>query len=130
MKQTLTLDNPIMVDGKETCELAYDTSLITVEQFILASNKSQQVTPNTTMGMKLKETDYGLHLYLGFMAVLAANHEIMLEQLESIKGLDVVKFSNIGLLFTLGKSEGTSEESNSEEPSENTAELSIPVKQN
>ena len=123
MKQKLTLDSPIMVDGKEVSELTYDTSEITVEQFMLASNKSQQAG-----AMKVKETDYALHLYLGFMAVLAINHEIMLEQLENIKGMDVIKFADVGLLFTLRSAEGPSEENSLEEQSENSADTSTQAK--
>ena len=75
----------------------------------------------------MRENDYALHLYLGMFAVIAVNPGIDIIDLERIKGFDVLKLTDIGMLFTYRRSEATSEQKPSAEPSESTAEHSTPA---
>ena len=65
------------------------------------------------------EFDYGLHLYLGFAACIAAAAELDFSDLERIHGVDVVEVMAVGRNFIL-KSEDSAQ-SNSDEPTEATA---------
>lgn len=128
MIEKLKLDTPLLVNGKKYEELEYDTSEITAMQFSEACMKASEMSKNTTsISFKLKENDYALHLYLGFMAVIAVNPEIDLKDLERIKGLDTLKFTDIGMLFIYRKSGGTSQESDSENSCETTPDTSTPA---
>ena len=66
------------------------------------------------------ELDYPLHLYLGFAAVLAVNEGYTFEDLERVKGRDIIEISVIGRNFIM-KSEG-SEGETSDEQSETSPE--------
>ena len=127
-KNTLVLDNPITIaiDGKQTevKELTYDPQAITAEQFSIACAKSSAMDKTRSFTFKFKENDYALHLYLGMMSIIAVNPGIDVSDLERIRGFDVLSLTNIGAFFTLRKQAAVSEESNSEEPSENTASTS------
>lgn len=122
-KKTFTLDTPLLVNGKEIKELSYDASKITAEQFILAASMSAAHV-QTKPSMKLRETDYSLHFYLGCFAIIAVNPDIDISDLERVSGFDVLDIADIGLLFTLRRSAGTSEENSSATPSENTPDSS------
>ena len=124
MKDTLYLDNPILINGKQVKELTYDAREITAVQFSEACAMSASLEKTKTVSFKMRENDYALHLYLGFMAIIAVNPDIDVSDLERVKGLDVNRIANIGLVFTLGRLGGDSEESNSDEQSENTADTS------
>lgn len=115
MKKTLTLDMPITIDGKQVKELTYDALEITAQQFSEACARSSALDKNKTFSFKMRENDYALHLYLGMMAVVAVNPSIDISDLERIKGNDVLKLSDIGMLFILRRSEATSGENNSDE---------------
>jgi hypothetical protein len=119
-KNTLTLDNPIIINGKEVKELTYDAQEITAEQFSIACIKSASLDKSRAMTLKAKENDYSLHLYLGMMAVIAVNPDIDVSDLERIKGFDVLDLTNIGTFFIVRKSAAPSVEGNSGEQSENT----------
>lgn len=119
-KHTLVLDNPILINGKEVKELTYDPQEITAEQFSIACAKAAAMDKSKSMSFKVKENDYGLHLYLGMMAVIAVNPDIDVADLERIKGFDVLDLTNIGTFFTLRKSVAPSEAINSAAQSENT----------
>jgi len=123
-KNTLILDNPILINGKEVKELTYDPTEITAEQFSIACAKSAALDKNKTFTFKLKENDIALHLYLGMMAVIAVNPDIDLSDLERIKGFDVLDLTNIGGFFIFRRSAEPSEESDSESSSETTANIS------
>ena len=123
-KNTLTLDNPILINGKEVKELTYDPQEITAELFSIACAKSASLQKNQTISLSLKENDHSLHMYLGMMAVIAVNPGIDVTDLERIKGFDVLRLSNIGTFFILGKSEASFEGNSSDEQSENTANTS------
>lgn len=123
-KNTLILDNPILINGQETKELTYDPQEITAEDFSVACAKSSALEKSRSVTFKLKENDYSLHLYLGMMAVIAVNRNIDITDLERIKGFDVLTLTNIGAFFTLRKEAAVSEENSSDEQSENTASAS------
>ena len=123
-KNTLVLDNPIIINGKEVKELTYDPQEITAEHFSIACAKSASLEKTKTLTLKVKENDYALHLYLGMMSVIAINPDIDVSDLERIKGFDVLSLTNIGHFFTLRKRAVPSEENNSDEQSENTASTS------
>lgn len=126
-KKTLKLDEPVLIDGKEVSELTYDPMEITAAQFSEACVRSSAINKSKSFSFKMRENDYALHLYLGMFAVIAVNPSIDISDLERIKGFDVLKLTDIGMLFTYRRSGATSEENNSEKPSGNTAEPSTQV---
>ena len=124
MKGTIKLDNPIAVaiDGKQAqlSELKYDTDEITGALFCEADSKRRFAAGAKNVSIApAAEFDYGLHLYLGFAAVIAATPGIDFADLERIHGVDVITVMEVGRNFIM-KSED-SEQSNSDEPSETTA---------
>ena len=124
MNKTLTLDSPILINGKKVNEFEYNADEITTEAFLEACQKAAANDKSKTVSLKQKENDYVLHMYLGMAAVIAVNPEISFEDLERVKGFDTLKFTDIGWLFILRQSGETSKENNSVAPSENTAESS------
>lgn len=131
MLKTLVLDNPIKINGEEVKELTYDANEISAKQFSEACSRAagslgsrEGFSPVT-----LRENDYSLHLYLGFMSIIAVNPKIDINDLERVKGFDVSKIADIGLLFTLRTSEAASEGNNSDVQLENTADTITPVLQ-
>lgn len=124
MKNTLTLDNPIKINGKEVTELTYDPNEITAAMFSVACARSSATNKTKSVTVQVKETDYSLHLYLGMMAVIAVNPEISIEDLERVHGFDVLDLTNIGSFFILRRSAVPSAESSSEEQSGNTPDTS------
>ena len=127
MKKTLKLEEPVLIDGKQVSELTYDPMEITAAQFSEACARSYAINKNKSFSFKMRENDYALHLYLGMFAVIAVNPGIDIIDLERIKGFDVLKLTDIGMLFTYRRSEATSEQKPSAEPSESTAEHSTPA---
>ena len=123
-KNTLILENPILINGKMVSELTYDPQEITAAQFSTACAKSAALDKSKAITLKVKENDYALHLYLGMMAIIAVNTEIDVTDLERVKGFDVLSLTNIGTFFTLRKQAVPSEDTSSDEPSENTANTS------
>lgn len=112
-KNTLVLDNPIKINNEIVKELTYDAQEITAEQFSIACAKSAALDKTRAVTLKAKENDYSLHMYLGMMAVIAVNPHISVEDLERIKGFDILDLTNIGTFFIVRKSAEPSEESNS-----------------
>lgn len=124
-KNTLVLDNPIKINNEIVKELTYDPQEITAEQFSIACAKSSAMEKTKTVTLKVKENDYSLHMYLGMMAVIAVNPHISVEDLERIKGFDILSLTNIGTFFTLRRQAEISEENNSDEPSATTPSTSM-----
>lgn len=123
MNGILKLKNPILVNGSEVSELAYNTENITPAHFCEADAKKRTACGAKNVSVTpAAELDYGLHLYLGFAAIIAANASIDFADLERIKGADVVDVMKIGRNFIL-KSE-VSAASNSGEQSEITPDTS------
>ena len=127
MKGSLTLDNPILINGKSVRELTYDTNEITALHFAEADAHRQLATTsrigNGKVGINASaELDYTFHLYLGIMAVVAINPEYDVADLERAKGDDVRQLMGLGRFFMSGRSAEPSEESSSDAASETTQE--------
>ena len=123
-KNTLVLDNPILINGKTYTEFNYDPLEITAEQFAIACAKSSALNKTQAITFKAKENDHALHLYLGMMSVIAVNPEIDITDLERVKGFDVLDLTNIGTFFIMRKLAEPYEDGNSAEQSESTADTS------
>jgi hypothetical protein len=123
MNGILKLKTPILVNGSDVCELAYNTENITSAHFCEADAKKRTACGAKNVSVTpAAELDYGLHLYLGFAAIVSTNPSIDFADLERIKGSDVVDVMKIGRNFIL-KSE-VSAQSNSDEQSETTPDTS------
>lgn len=126
---TLKLKNPIKIDGKEVKELTYDINEIDALLFAEADAKKKAATGMKTMSLSpAAEFDPGLHLYLGFAAIIAVNRDIDFTDLERMKGRDTMEVMKIGRNFMLS-SEEDSQGSDSDELSETTPESTTPAKQ-
>ena len=119
MKGIINLVNPIPVNGKNVTQLQYNTEEITGQLFCEADAKRRIAAGTKNVSIApAAEFDYGLHLYLGFAACIAATPEMDFADLERIHGADVVEIMAVGRNFIL-KSEGSAQ-SNSDEPTETT----------
>ena len=106
MKNTIKLDNPVQINGKSYDELTYDISEITAQAFAEADARKLSASGSKNGNAAgAAELDYGLHLYLGFAAIIAINPEIDISDLERVRGYDVMKIMRIGRDFISGKSE-------------------------
>lgn len=127
-KGKLALKNPVMIDGKEVKEVTYDSNEIDGILFATAEAKKKAAA-----GMKnasitpAAEFDYGLHLYLGFAAIVAVNPSYDFSDVERIKGRDVVEVMAIGRNFIL-TSEKEQQENDSGEPTGTTPESTTPAR--
>lgn len=127
MKNSITLENPIKINGKNRTTLSYDTSEITAQMF--AEADARKLSANGSKSGNAAgavELDYGLHLYLGFAAIIAVNTDIDIADLERIHGFDVMTVMRIGRDFISGRSGETSSPDNSDEQSGTTPEPSTP----
>ncbi len=123
LKGKITLNNPITINGKPVKELAYDANEITSAMFAEADARKMVASGAKSGNLSgAVELDYGLHLYLGFAAIIAVNPEIDFTDLERIKGPDVMQVMKVGRNFII--SSAASEEDSSDEQSEITPELS------
>lgn len=123
LKGTIVLRNPITINGKKVNELTYDANEITPAMFAEADARKMLASGAKSGNLSgAVELDYGLHLYLGFAAIIAVNPEIDFTDLERIKGPDVMQVMKVGRNFII--SSAASEEDSSDEPSEITPELS------
>jgi len=127
MNRILKLDTPIQINGKTYTEFEYNPLKITALMFSEACARSSALTKHRQLSINFKQTDTALHLYLGMQAVIACNPEIDLADLERIEGYDVLELTDIGMLFTYRRWAEPSEENNSAEPSESTADTSEQV---
>ena len=126
MKEVLKLVKPILLEGRKVSELDYDFDEITPALFAEAeAMKNKQVGTVRFQGgaTGTMELDYSFHLYLGMAAIIAANPLIEFEDLLEIKGKDVYTLMKVGRSFMTPSEE--SQEDNSEELSETTAESSM-----
>lgn len=128
MRETIHLSKPIEINGKTYKELTYDCDEITPGMFnrasALASSAGRQ---SGEANMNVMELDSALHMNLGMMAIIAINPEIDMQDLQRIKGMDIVKIVKIGRSFITRSVGENSEESNSDEPLDGTPEPSTPV---
>lgn len=126
MHGTLNLKNPITVNNKKVGTLKFDTNEITGLLFTEAEAKRKSAAGLTNVSISpAAEFDFGLHLYVGFAAIIAKNPECDFSDLERIQGVDFVDIMAIGRNFLL-KSEDA-DQSNSDEQSETTPEPSTPL---
>ena len=127
-KNTLTLKNPIMINGEKIKELTYDINEIDGVLFATAETKKKSAAGMKNMTIApAAEFDFGLHLYLGYAAIIAVNPSYDFSDLERIKGADVVEVMKLGRNFMLA-SDQASQESDSDEPTETTPESTTPAK--
>lgn len=125
MKKTLKLMHPLLVNGQEMTELDYDAEEINAVQYSIACQRSAAISKsNQSVTVKFRENDNSLHMYLGFMAIIAVNPQIDITDLERIKGTDVLNIADIGQVFILRISGAGSPQSNSDAQSETTQEPS------
>lgn len=123
MKDTLELRKPLIINGAEKKELTYDIEEITPALFAQADALKKQAAGQKSVAVTpAVEFDFALHIFLGFAAIIAINPEITFEDLDRMKGFDLMSVNAIGRNFTL-KVEG-SQESNSDTCSETTPEPS------
>lgn len=130
MRRTLTLKNPVSINGVEMQALDYDTDAITAMLFAQADAQKKQAAGLRNVAITpAVEFDYALHLYLGFAAIIAASdNTIAFFDCERIHGADLVEVMNIGRNFILRSEEST--ENSSDDASEITAELSPQAQSN
>lgn len=115
MIKTIELRNPIKVNGEMVDKIEVNTEEITaalyaeadVRKRIAAGAKNVAIIPTA-------EFDFALHTYLGFAAAIAANHKFTFSDLESIRGIDVIAFNEVGRNFLL-KSEDVDLNTSSEQ---------------
>ena len=120
MKGTIKLKNPITVNGKQVAELSYNTAEITGAMFCEADSRRRFAAGSKNISIApAAEFDYGLHLYLGYAACIAAAPEIDFADLERIHGVDLVEIMAVGRNFIMQSED--SQQSNSDGPSEATA---------
>lgn len=119
---TLKLKNPIMIDGKEITEVTYDANEINGVLFATAEAKRKAAAgmQNTSI-TPAAEFDFGLHLYLGYAAIIAVNPSYDFSDVERIKGHDNVKVMGIGRNFMLASGE-EQQPKDSDAPIETTQE--------
>lgn len=113
--ESIKLKNPIQINGKEVKELTFDSNEITPAGF--AEAEYRKTRANGSKGSPSSaavELDYSLHLYLGFASIIAVNPEYDFNDLERIKGIDVMEVMKIGRNFIIasaGKSTDDASES-------------------
>lgn len=129
-RDTLELRNPIKIDGKEVTEVTYDANEINGLLFAEAEAKRKAAAgmKNTSI-TPAAEFDFGLHLYLGFAAIVAANPSYDFSDVERIKGRDVVEVMAIGRNFML-TSDQDAQENDSDEHTETTPESTTQAQPN
>lgn len=98
--ETLKLKNPIKINGKEVKELTYDVNEITVEAFIEAEMRKFNAGTKKGVNAAAIEMDYSMHLQLGLAAIVAVNADIDYNDLNRLKGFDLIAVSRIGRSFT------------------------------
>ena len=128
--EKLKLKNPIMINGEKITEVTHDSNEIDGILFATAESKRKAAAgmKNTSI-TPAAEFDFGLHLYLGFAAIVAVNPSYDFSDVERIKGHDVVEVMAIGRNFMLA-SDQEPQENDSDEPIETTPESTTPARQN
>jgi hypothetical protein len=126
---SIKLKNPITINGKQVKELTYDTNAITAIGFVEAEAKRKTAAGRSVNITPAVEFDFGLHLYLGFAAIIAVNPEIDWSDLERLHGADVVEVTGIGRNFILKSEDEESQASESAEPSVTTPASTTPASQ-
>lgn len=128
MKKTMILHNPIMINNEQVKSLDYDVEEITAALFCEAEAAKRSAGGRRVSTSVAAETDFSLHVYLFFAAVVAVNPQYDFSDLERIKGRDMVEAMAIGRGFIMPS--GKSEESTSDEQSETMPAPTTPQLQN
>lgn len=130
MKETLKLRHPIDIDGKKVKALTYDSEEITAALFAEADTLKKKAAGISNMSISPAiEFDFGLHLYIGFAAIIAVNPEYDFTDLERIKGSDIRDVMNVGRRFFIASAED-GQPNSSANASETTAEPTTPESEN
>ena len=117
-EQTIILKKPVLIDGERVRELAYDIEKISTDQFIEAETRAAAKSlKGGTITASIAELDSGFHVYLGIMAVLAANPGWSVEDVERVKGSDITELMKVGRNFMTSGSE-EDDDGDSPEPEE------------
>lgn len=127
--ETLKLKNPVKINGKDISEMTYDINEIDGVLFATAEAKRKAAAGMKNVSITpAAEFDFGLHLYLGYAAIIAVNPEYDFSDLERMKGRDVTAVLGIGRNFMLA-SDMEEPQNNSEEPTETMQESITPAPQ-
>ena len=112
MQNMLKLKNPIMVNNAQVTELTYDSNEITAALYTEADTKRRisAGTRNVSI-VPAAEFDFSLHPWIGMAAVIAVNPGYSFEDLERVKGADMLELSKIGRDFILGVEESSPDSS-------------------
>lgn len=124
--ETLKLQNPILINGKEYKSLNYDFDEITIELFGEAETRKFKLGEAGIKGATL-ELDYSMQSYLGMAAIIAVNPTFDFNDLERIKGKDLMGLYRVGRNFFKGEELVSSPEEILEEPSELTEKTITPL---
>lgn len=124
-KGTIKLVHPITINGKQVSQLTYNTDEIDGNLFMEAETQSK-IASNYKGGMAPIELNNGLHLYLGYAAIIAVNRDVDWNDLNRLKGRDLITIMQVGRSFTV-VSEDESAENSSGEPTETTQESTTPA---
>ena len=127
MRESIHLLKAIEINGKQYQNLTYDWDEITPGLFHRASALASAALKTGNANMSIMALDSSLNMYLGMMTILAVNPEIDVQDLERVKGMDVIKIVRIGRNFISRSVVEDSEENNSDEPSDGTPEPSMQV---
>ena len=101
MKGTLTLKNPILINNETISEMTYDSNEITGALFSEAEAMRKRAAGMRNVSINPAiEFDFGLHLYLGYAAIIAVNPGYDFNDLERIHGGDLMTIMTSGeILF-------------------------------
>ena len=104
----IKLDNPIKVNGKDISELSYDYFEITNDLYLEATMRSSRVG-NTVNSAAVRELNEALTFCFGKAAIIAVNPSISWEDLNQLKGFDLLRVANVGRFFITGKRENSTQ---------------------
>ena len=106
--ETIKLKHPLKVNGKELAELKCDLDAITVDGFARAESSA---SAKRGAAVTVAESDYLMHLYLGFEGIAAAMPEVDENDLERLSGGDIANVMRAGRFFFTDSVEGSEGES-------------------
>ena len=123
MRDIIKLKNPILVNGETVSEIAVNTEEITGQLYAEADTRKRIAAGTKNVAIvPAVEFDFGLHIYIGYAAAIAANPRFTFEDLERVKGADVILFAEVGRNFLLKSEDAGSNDSDKQ--SETTVEHS------
>lgn len=117
--------NPITINNKEVTELSWSADDITVDLFMRAGQKATQSANATTIDFMENNINY--HFWIGCAMFIAMNSEVDFEDLNQIRGSDLIAVTALGRFFI--SLSVASIVNNSEEPSETTPTNTQPASQ-